>query len=400
MTDTSNMVSGMTKELDQILRYWQTKMVDNEFGGFHGQRNHFDTLVPQASKGCVLNARILWTFLAAYRFTQNAGYLQTATRAYDYLVKYFWDKQHGGLFWELDHTGAHLNTRKQIYAQGFGIYGLSEYYRATGNTFALNKAIELFRLVEQHSYDPGNGGYIEALARDWSPLEDMRLSPKDANEPKSMNTHLHILEPYTSLLRIWPDDGLKQKIASLIHVFLHKIVDGKTAHFNLFFGMDWEVRSKIVSYGHDIEGAWLLSEAAHVLGYEPLVTEVEATAKRMVDAVMAEGTDTDGAVFYEKNLARDHLDTDKHWWPQAETMVGLAWMWRQTGNDVYLQRMAKTWDFIQHHLIDKEHGEWFWRVGEQNRPITSEDKAGFWKCPYHNSRALMEVMEVLRREGC
>lgn len=386
----------MLDELTRILNYWQTYMVDNEFGGFYGRRDHFNKLVPQASKGCVLNARILWTFSAAYRFTKNTEYLQTATRAYDYLLNHFWDKHHGGLYWEVDHEGNPQNTRKQIYAQGFGIYGLSEYYRASGNTYALDKAVELYNLVETHSFDPANGGYVEALAQNWKPLDDMRLSPKDANEPKSMNTHLHILEPYTNLLRAWPDEGLKRKATALVRLFLDKIIDNRTAHFNLFFGMDWEVRSQIVSFGHDIEGAWLLTEAAHVLGNPLLTTEVEAMAKRMVDAVIAEGADDDGAIFNEKDLSHNHLDTDKHWWPQAETMVGLAWMWRQTGHDNYLQSMAKTWAFVQNHLVDSQHGEWFWRVDKQRNPATSEDKAGFWKCPYHNTRALMEVLNILK----
>lgn len=389
----------MTDELQHILNYWQTQMVDNELGGFYGQRDFNNNLVDKATKGAVLNARILWTFSAAYRFTKNSDYLQTATRAYDYLLNHFWDKQNGGLFWELDNVGNAINTRKQIYAQGFGIYGLSEYYRASGNTFALDKAIELYNLIEKHSYDPVHGGYLEALAADWTPLDDMRLSPKDANEPKSMNTHLHILEPYTNLLRAWPDKVLTDRMTSLVRVFLDKIIDNQTAHFNLFFGMDWEVRSAIVSYGHDIEGAWLLTEASHVVGNKQLIDEVEAMAKRMVDAVMKEGTDVDGSVVYERELDKNHLDADKHWWPQAEAMVGLAWMWRQTGDSKYLNDMTRVWDFVREAMIDRANGEWFWKVDGSNKPCVTDDKAGFWKCPYHNSRALMEVVEILKGEG-
>jgi mannobiose 2-epimerase len=391
--DKTRTVGELRAELYQILNFWQNNMVDNEQGGFYGQRDYLNQLNPTASKGAVLNARILWTFSAAYRFTRDQSFLETATRAYQYLLDKFWDKQNGGLFWELDYCGNVVNSRKQIYAQGFGIYGFSEYYRATGNTFALDKAIELFNLVEAHSFDPKHNGYVEALALDWKPLENMRLSPKDANEPKSMNTHLHILEPYTNLLRVWPNELLKQKTANLVRVFLDKIIDNKTAHFNLFFGMDWDVRSHIVSYGHDIEGAWLMTEAAHVLADAKLTAEVEAMAKRMVDAVLAEGADVDGSIYNEKE--HDHLDADKHWWPQAEAMVGLAWMWRQTGNDSYLQQMANVWQFIQKHIIDNERGEWFWRVDKTGNIFTSDDKAGFWKCPYHNSRALMEVVEIL-----
>jgi cellobiose epimerase len=394
--DKKQLASELRAELYQILKYWQNNMVDADNGGFYGQRDAQNRLNAQATKGAVLNARILWTFSAAYRVTRDASFLETATRAYHYLLDKFWDKQNGGLFWELDCQGNVVNSRKQIYAQGFGIYGFSEYYRATGNTFALDKANELFALVEKHAFDPIHKGYIEALAADWKPLDDMRLSPKDANEPKSMNTHLHILEPYTNLLRAKHNNDLELKTASLVRVFLDKIIDNKTAHFILFFGMDWEVRSNIVSYGHDIEGAWLLTEAAYVLGNSALTAEVEAMAKRMVDAVIAEGTDTDGAIYYEKE--HHHLDDDKHWWPQAEAMVGLAWMWRQTNSCDYAKRMEKSWRFIQNHIIDMQNGEWFWRTDKAGNPLLADDKAGFWKCPYHNSRALMEVIEILEHE--
>jgi len=384
----------LNAELASILGFWKTRTIDNENGGFLGQINSQNQIIPNASKGAVLNTRILWTFSAAYRFTKNPEYLEVANRAFQYIMDHFWDKTNGGLVWELDAKGNVLNGRKQIYAQGFGIYGLSEYYRATGNTFALDKAIELFNLVEKYSFDPKDNGYIEALSQDWQPLEDMRLSPKDANEPKSMNTHLHILEPYTNLLRAWPDEQLKKQVKNLIRVFLDKIIDSKTAHFNLFFGMDWEVRAHIVSYGHDIEGAWLLTEAAHELGDKALSHEVEQMAIRMVDATMAQGADSDGSIYNELEESHNHLDTDKHWWPQAEAMVGLAWTWKLTGNEAYLQKMEKTWKFIQSNLIDKQHGEWFWRVSKEGKTYESDDKAGFWKCPYHNSRALMEVITV------
>lgn len=396
MIDLKTLYNQQNEELHRILAYWEKNAKDLENNGFFGQIDHFNHVVPNASKGAVLNARVLWSFSAAYRFTREQQYLEMAEIAFKYLVLHFWDKEFGGLFWELDARGNVLNGRKQIYAQGFGIYGFSEYYRASGNTLALDKAIELYRLVEKHSYDAANGGYIEALAHDWTPLEDMRLSPKDANEPKSMNTHLHILEPYTNLLRIWPDDGLKHQAKLLIRIFLDRIIDTPTAHFNLFFGMDWDVRSKIVSYGHDIEGAWLLTEAALVLGDAALTAEVEKVAVRMVDATMKEGGDTDGSIWYEKDLAHNHLDTDKHWWPQAETMVGLAWAWKLTGNSNYLVKLERCWNFIREKIIDYKNGEWFWRVNKDGVPYTTEDKAGFWKCPYHNSRALMEVMEVLK----
>ena len=385
----------LSQELENILAYWTTYGLDNEFGGFVGRRDYLNQQISGAPKGVVLNARILWTFSTAYNFTKKPEYLIIADRAYQYIKEHFNDSRFGGLVWELDEKGEVLNGRKQIYAQGFGIYGYSEYFKASKNPQALEDAIELFELIEKYSFDPVEGGYLEAFANNWSTLEDFRLSPKDANEPKSMNTHLHILEPYINLLKVWPDARLKEKTAALIRIFLDRIIDHRTHHFNLFFDIDWTVRSSIVSFGHDIEGAWLLYEAAKEVGDELLIAEVSNNLIQMVDATLADGCAADGSVFNEKELISGHLDSDKHWWMQAEAMVGLAYAWKITGKDIYLDQLTKVWHFIRTFVIDPVNGEWFWRVDKNGIPVTSEDKAGFWKCPYHNSRAMMEVITII-----
>ena len=384
-----------SQELKNILKYWTTYGLDNEYGGFVGRRDHFNRQISGASKGVVLNARILWTFSAAYNFTQNREYLILADRAYEYLTEHFNDKQFGGLVWEVNEKGEVLNGRKQIYAQGFGIYGYSEYFKATNNPKALEDAISLFEQIEKYSFDPVEGGYLEAFANDWSTLEDFRLSSKDANESKSMNTHLHILEPYTNLLKVWPNERLREKTAALVRIFLDKIIDHRTNHFNLFFGNDWSVRSSTVSFGHDIEGAWLLYEAAKVVGDDQLIAEVSDNLVQMVDVTLTDGCDTDGSVFNEKETISGHLDDDKHWWMQAEAMVGLAYAWEITGKDIYFDQLVKVWHFIRAVVIDSVNGEWFWRVNKDGVPVTSEDKVGFWKCPYHNSRAMMEIISII-----
>jgi len=393
--DLKKLKDEFGQELDNILAYWTTYGIDNEFGGFVGRRDFLNRQVSGASKGAILNARILWTFSAAYNFTGKPEYLDLADRAYQYIKEHFNDNQFGGLVWEVYEKGKVLYGRKQIYAQGFGIYGYSEYFKASKNPQALKDAIELFELIEKYSFDPVEGGYLEAFANDWSLPDDLRLSLKDANEPKSMNTHLHILEPYTNLLKVWPNERLKQKTKALIRIFLDKIIDQRTHHFNLFFGTDWSVRSSIISFGHDIEGAWLLYEAAKEVGDNQLIAEVSDNLTLMVDATLAEGCASDGSVFNEKNTASGHLDDDKHWWMQAEAMVGLAYAWKITGNDNYLDKLIKVWNFIRSFVIDAEYGEWFGRLDKEDVPIISEDKAGFWKCPYHNSRAMMEVITVI-----
>ena len=184
---------------DNILPYWIKKMEDHAEGGFYGRITGHEVLMPESEKGAILNARILWTFSAAYRILKKEEYLETATRAKNYLLKHFYDQEFGGVYWSVDYMGNPLDTKKQIYALGFAVYGLSEYSRATGDQEALDYAIKLFDSIEQYSFDTEKNGYFEAMTREWGEIADMRLSDKDANERKTMNTHLHILEPYTNL---------------------------------------------------------------------------------------------------------------------------------------------------------------------------------------------------------
>lgn len=382
-------------ELTRLLDFWSSKTVDSEHGGFIGEMDHSGKIITNASKGCVLNTRILWTFSAAYRTIKNIGYKEIADRAYKYLIDNFWDTENGGLYWELDYLGNPINKRKQAYAQGFGVYAFSEYYRATKNEQSLTFANELFEILETKFWDNQYLGYIEALNDNWSVIADMRLSDKDMNAPKSMNTHLHILEPYTNLFRASPNEALKAKMVVLLDVFQNKIIDKNTGHFNLFFNMDWSVQSTAISFGHDIEGAWLMHEAAHVLQDNTLIEQIQKTALKLVNITLEKGLDIDGSLFNE--LDNNHFDKDKHWWPQAEAMVGLIDAYEINPIPIYITSLIKIWDFIKNNLIDTKNGEWYWRVDKNSTPITSEVKVGFWKCPYHNGRALMELVERIEK---
>lgn len=382
-------------ELTSILEFWSTKCLDDTYEGFIGSMDHYGNVDPESSKGCILNTRILWTFSAAYRTTNLEVYKTMAKRAYDYLTKYFWDHQYGGLYWELDHKGAPLDRKKQAYVQGFGIYAFSEYYRAVGVEESLAYARELFQILEEKYYDFKNTGYLEALTEDWKEIDDMRLSLKDLNTPKSMNTHLHILEPYTNLYRVWPNEKLKTAISSLLQIFCKKIYNPYTKHLKLFFSRNWKSQFEEISFGHDIEGAWLMNEASILINNGTLDKEVHLITKQLVLSTLNEGLDKDGSLFNE--IKGSQLDTDKHWWPQAEAMVGFLDAYELEGKKTYLEQVEKLWVFINNFLKDRENGEWFWRVNADNIPITSEDKAGFWKCPYHNGRALMELIERIAK---
>lgn len=390
-------ISTLKQEMQEVLTanilpYWMNRMVDEQHGGFYGRITGTEELMPQAEKGAILHARILWTYAAAYRLLRRQEYLAMATRAKAYIINRFMDKEFGGIYWNLNYKGEPLDTKKQIYAIGFAIYGLSEYHRATGDAEALEVAIRLFRDIEQHSFDPLKNGYCEALTREWKEMADMRLSEKDANERKTMNTHLHILEPYTNLYRVWKDDGLKLQLRNLITLFTDRILDSETCHLQLFFDEDWNSKYRIVSYGHDIEASWLIHEAALVLGDADLLTKVEPVVKRIATAA-AEGFTSKGGMIYEKNLDTHHLDADRHWWVQAETVVGYMNLFQHFGDEDALQKALDCWEFIKSRLIDKEHGEWYWSIRADDTVNREEDKAGFWKCPYHNGRMCMEVME-------
>ncbi len=381
------------EELEQnILPYWINKMQDEVNGGFYGRITGEEKLMPEAEKGAILNARILWTFSAAYRLLRKEEYLAMATRAKRYLIDHFYDKEFGGIYWSLDYKGNSLDTKKQIYAIGFAIYGLSEYNRATGDTEALTYAIHLFESIERHSFDPVNNGYCEALTREWQEMADMRLSEKDENERKTMNTHLHILEPYANLYRVWKDERLKKQLRNLIEIFTDKIFDANTGHLNLFFDDNWNSKYHIVSYGHDIEASWLIHEAALVLGDEALLGRVEPVIKRIAVAA-DEGLLPDGGMIYESLIDEGKIDTDRHWWVQAENVVGHFNLYQYFADEDAWNEVVKGWKFIKDHFIDRTNGEWFWSISSDGQLNRIDDKAGFWKCPYHNGRMCMEIIE-------
>jgi len=389
-------LGGLKQELKEeltrnILPFWMNNMLDVKNGGFYGQMTGENQLVEDAPKGGILNARILWTFSSATLHLKSDKYLAVAKRAKEYIFNHFFDIENGGTYWMLNSVGTPADTKKQIYSQAFFIYALVEYYRVTYDRTCLDKAIELFQLIEKHSFDDESNGYFEAYSKDWVLLEDLRLSEKDANEKKTMNTHLHILEAYTNLYRVWKDDVLERQLKNLIEIFLEKIINSESYHLDLFFDENWKCKSTLYSYGHDIEASWLLEEAAVVLGNAELLKKVREIAVKVANAA-AEGIQTNGAIINEKNFATGHVDTNSDWWPQAEAMVGFFNAYEMTKDDSYLQSTLGVWEFTKQHIIDKTNGEWHWSVSADGVVDTVNDKAGFWKCPYHNGRMCLELI--------
>ena len=387
---------------ENILPFWMRYTVDREHGGFYGKVTCDLKVEKEAARAAVINARLLWTFSAACRLL-GPEYRETADWAYAYIVDKFWDRQHGGIYWMLDFLGNPISDRKQIYAQAFAIYGLAEYYRATGVAESLERAKQLFRLIEEKSHEPVYGGYLEACSRDWGALDDLRLSEKDLNSPKSMNTHLHVMEAYTNLLRVWRDPVLEACQKGLLEVTMDRIVDGATGHFKLFFDNQWNSLSDHISFGHDIEGSWLIFEAAEVLGDAELFARARRLAVEMAFAVYEQGLDKDGSLFYEADSKGVFIDPNKHWWAQAEAVVGFYNAWQISRDVRFLEAARRAWEYIDEKVVDKVHGEWHAKLSPQGMPFTEQEDpndaclAGPWKCPYHNSRVCFEMMERLEK---
>ena len=384
-----------------ILPFWLNHTIDEQYGGFLGQISNDLAFDSHAPKGLILNTRILWTFSKAFSVYKDPVYLAAACRAYEYLCLHFWDDEFGGVYWMVDYAGWPLDTKKRIYGQAFTVYALAEYAHATGNREPIHRAMSLVAQIELTGHDDAHGGYFETYERDWTLAVDQRLSDVDLDEKKSMNTHLHMLEAYATLLRHHEDLTVRFRLRELIEIFLKYIIDPASHHFILFFDEVWRPRSKKISFGHDIEGSWLLFEAAGGLDDRKLLARVRETAVNMAQAVYEQALDADGGLLYEAEKTpagpAQIVDSDKHWWPQAEAVVGFLNAYELSGREHFLNAARRSWAFIDGHIIDRKHGEWFWLVSRDGVPDAQQYKVGPWKCPYHNSRMCIEVMERLNR---
>ncbi len=393
--NTTDFRRQLEKELTgNILPFWMKASVDRVNGGFYGALTNDLEIHNEVPRSAILCARILWTYATAYRKLGNKEYLEMAGRAYDYLTRTFLDPEYGGVYWTVDAKGQPVFDRKHHYAQAFAIYGLSEYYRATGTPESLALAQTLFQLLEKHAYDPLHGGYSEGSGRKWEVLTDMRLSDRDLNCRKSMNTMLHVLEAYTNLLRVWPDATLKAQHRKLIEIFQEQIVDHTTGHFKLFFDDTWNSLLGNMSYGHDIEGSWLLVEAAEVQGDQALLEQVRETAIRIAAAVYQDGLEQDGSLPYEAG-PQGLVDSDKSWWVQAEAMVGFYNAYQLSGQARFALAAKQSWNYIQDKMVDRVHGDWIKKLHRDGTPDAGSYKMGPWECPYHHSRACFEMLDRL-----
>jgi mannobiose 2-epimerase len=380
--------------LANVLPFWLRHAPAAADPAFIGEVS--DDLVPNAAaeRGLLLTARLLWTFAAAHRRYAKPEYLAMADRACRDLQSNFRDGTHGGYWWALRSDGTVSQDRKQVYGHAFALYALAEYHAATGRAEILDEAVVVFELLETRARDRLHGGYTEAFDRAWRPIADMRLSAIDLNAPKSQNTHLHVLEAYTALWRVWPDARLQRALRELAGLMLAKIADPATGHLRLFFSSDWQPLNHAVSYGHDIEAVWLLGAAAKAPTDTALLAQIKPWVAKVAGSTLATGVDRDGGLFYQGDSAGPTIRS-KEWWAQAEAVVGFLEAAQLTGDRRYLAAALRVWDLIEARLIDRIHGEWHWGLAPDGRPLPAL-KIGFWKCPYHNSRAALEATRRLR----
>ncbi len=391
-----------TELTEDILPFWVQHAFDPATGYLVGVVANDLRRFDDVPRHAVIAARLLWTFAAAVRYDPRPAWQELGRRAHALLTGPFWDREHGGVYWSLDPAARVRADRKQVYAQAFAIYGLAEWYAATGDAAALAQAQTLFALIERHAAEPEHGGYLEARSRSWGELADLRLSDKDLNAPKSMNTLLHVLEAYTTLFRHWPDAELRARLQDLLSVMLDRVVTATPyPHCQLFFDRDWRSLSPGISYGHDIEASWLLWEAARTLGDARLVTRTRQVSIDLAAGVLAHGCDADGSIFYN-GTAESVVKTDKHWWPQAEAVIGFLNAHALSGRPEFQAAALRAWQFIEDHVVDRKHGEWFAELGRAGHPLpdypehADSCKIGPWKCPYHNARACLEVLRRIK----
>jgi mannobiose 2-epimerase len=386
-----------------ILPFWLKNARDREHGGFHAFIGQDMKVRDNLPRGALLTSRILWTFSAAYRRYHDPEYLEMARWAFRDLLDNFKDKQSGGLFWSVTSDGKPVDAHKQIYGQVFGLYSLAEYYRATQDTTALDEAIAIYRLIEKNAHDPVHGGYFDSLNREWKREAGPKTNLLGA-APKSQNSHIHILEGFTNLLRVWPDEGLRARQRELLELTLTRIIDPHTHHLVLFMQDDWTPIGDDISYGHDIELAWLLVEAAEQFGDPGILARAKVEAVAIAQATNAEGIDQDGGVYVEGN-PKGPTRTQKEWWEQAEAAVGFLNAYQISGDARYFADSLRSWKFIQDKFVDRKNGDWYELLNRDDTPILehkapdgrifSTAKQSIWKCPYHNSRCCLELMERL-----
>ena len=374
---------------NNIVPFWLNHSVDTINGGFWGTVDVYGNANPQSSKGLVLNARILWTFSALYLKDKTPEFLMMSKRAYHYLSDHFIDHTYGGAFFTVDKDGNPIDSTKYTYAILFVIYGLSEYHRATGDPEALELAKKVFLDLDKHAHDEQFLGYLEFFQRDWSAMPPGSRNAI-GNADKLMNTLLHAMEAFANLYRVWKSPLLESRLKEVIVLTLEKGINPITKRQYYMFNRDWTSSAIYESYGHDIEGAWLMHDCAEVLGDKDLIERVKVACMGWAESTI-EVFHPDGRLIYESVNGVSSGNT-LQWWAQAEAVLGYMNAWKITGDEIWLDRAILVWQFTDKYIVDKEYGEWLFGLDRDGMVNRRTAKISAWKAPYHNGRMGLEVI--------
>lgn len=383
----TNMQAEIKTELiDHLLPFWRS-LRDDPHGGYVGQVDFDLTRHPEADKGCILNSRILWFFSEAYLLLGDDALLGEARHAYE-MLKRMADHQNGGVYWSMHADGTVADSTKHTYNQAFAIYALAAYFRASKNPYALERAKDLFRLIETKCRDAG--GYLEAFTSNWQPESNEKLSENGVMATRTMNTLLHVMEGYTGLYQVWPDLELKNRLYEILDIWETKIYNKEKRRQEVFFDHEYHPLIDLYSFGHDIETSWLTEKTLKALDDPALTARIRPLLLEMADHTYAAAfTDHGFANECEKGV----VDRKRIWWVQAEALMGFLNAWEKTGETRYRDAVLSQWDYIRDVMTDKRPGgEWYWYVNEDGTPDSDEPIVEPWKCPYHNGRMCIEVL--------
>lgn len=386
------LIPDLQVELDRVLSWWAARMISPRTGRIVGTILNSGLPDDTSSVRGIYLSRILWAFSRAAAYSSEPRLSEIADHAADQLVTDFIDVETGGVLWETDHAGKPLDGRKQCYALAFALYGLSAYYRVSKRTDIADVAASLFHQIEARFRDPVHGGYWEAFTRNWDALDDVRLSDKDQSSPKSMNTHLHVMEAYAEYYRATGSEPVRQAMATLVDLFTDRIVDDKRGHLRMFWSADWCDESLTESFGHDIEASWLTWEAVNLVGDPEQIARARMTVLRLAESCATEGVGRSGEIYDEYDHVSGHINTTRIWWVQAEGLVGFLNAYQMTGKAEYRRRVMELWRFVNDHVIDRDGGEWRW-FSSLDTTEESPYWGGPWKSCYHNVRTLIECLE-------
>lgn len=381
---------------NQLLPFWN-RLKDDEYGGFYGFVSHDNVIDPKGVKGVILNSRILWFYSAASRTLSSPELLKLADHAYDFLCEHCLDTRYGGVYWSLNYDGTPCDDMKHTYNQAFAIYALSVYYQVSGRREALDLAYDLYRLVESTCRD--EDGYLEGFCRSFEPASNEHLSENGVMADRTMNTLLHLLEAYTELYRADHKSAVADSLRWILSLFKDRLYNAEKQIFEVFFDMDYHSLIDLESYGHNIEASWLIDRACDVLGDKVSTEQMQPVIDGLVQSVYRNAIDREfNAINNERE--NDRVDRRKVWWVQAEAVIGFwnAWQ-RDPHNEQYRSTSEAVWKFINEMMVDRNSGEWVEMLQPDGTPVPDLPLVQPWKCPYHNGRMCIEMIQRLGDNG-